>query len=188
MDKKLLIRLSAPYSRNLKSKIQNLKFGMLIGAILFAVSFPAAAQQPARKVPRIGYLDFGNSNHLKPFRQGLRELGYVEGRNIAIEYRSAEGDINRLAELAAELVRLKVDVIVTSSGQGALRAKKVTSKIPIVMANSADAVRQRIVASLARPGGNVTGPDLHDSRSNRQTARASQAGLSRRLARRSSGM
>ena len=156
MDKKLLIRLSAPYSRNLKSKIQNLKFGILIGAILFAVSFPAAAQQPASKVPRIGYLDFRNSD-LKPFRQGLRELGYVEGRNIAIEYRSAEGDINRLAELAAELVRLKVDVIVTSSGQGALRAKKATSAIPIVMASSADAVRQGIVASLARPGGNVTG-------------------------------
>ena len=124
--------------------------------MLFAVSFPAAAQQPASKVPRIGYLDFRNSD-LKPFRQGLRELGYVEGRNIAIEYRSAEGEIDRLAELAAELVRRKVDVIVTGTGQATLRAKKATNTIPIVMTGSADAVRQGIVASLGRPGGNVTG-------------------------------
>src|SRR5215831_2414772 len=137
--------------------------------MLLAVNFPAAAQQPASKVPRIGYLDFGNSDHLKPFRQGLRDLGYVEGRNIAIEYRSAEGELDRLASLAAELVRLKVDVIVTSSGQGAIRAKKTTNTIPIVMAHSADAVKQHIVASLARPGGNVTGltsttPDLAGKR------------------------
>jgi putative ABC transport system substrate-binding protein len=137
--------------------------------MLFAVSFPAVAQQPASRVPQIGYLDFGNSDHLKPFRQGLRELGYVEGRNIAIEYRCAEGKLDRLSELAAVLVRLKVDVIVTSSGQGALRAKKATSTIPIVMTSSADAVRQGIVASLARPGGNVTGltetaPDLSGKR------------------------
>src|SRR5262249_8236175 len=176
MDKKLSIRLSAHYSHNLKSKtctelsrsIQNLKFGILIGAMLFAVSFPAAAQQPASKVPRIGYLDFRSSN-LKAFRQGLRDLGYVEGRNIAIEYRSAEGELDRLSPLADDLVRRKVDVIVTSSGQGALRAKKATSTIPIVMAASADAVRQHIVASLARPGENVTGltsttPDLAGKR------------------------
>jgi putative ABC transport system substrate-binding protein len=105
---------------------------------------------------RIGYLDFRSSD-LKAFRQGLRDLGYVEGRNIAIEYRSAEGDLDRLSLLAAELVRRKVDVIVTSSGQGAMRAKKATSTVPIVMTSSADAVRQGIVASLARPGANVTG-------------------------------
>src|SRR5215471_18067629 len=116
----------------------------------------AHAQQGNGKVPRIGYLDFRTSD-LKPFRQGLRDLGYVEGRNIAIEYRSAEGDLDRLAELAADLVRLKVDVIVTSSGQGALRAKKATNTIPIVMAASEDAVRQHIVANLPHPGGNVTG-------------------------------
>ena len=124
--------------------------------MLFAVSFPAAAQQPERKVPRIGYLDFRSSD-LKPFRQGLHELGYEEGRNIAIEYRSAEEDLGRLAPLAAELVHLKVDVIVTGTGQATLRAKKATNTIPIVMTGSADAVRQGIVASLARPGGNVTG-------------------------------
>src|SRR5215813_1493656 len=130
--------------------------------------YPAHAQQGNGKVPRIGYLDFRTSD-LKAFRQGLRDLGYVEGRNIAIEYRSAESDIDRLAPLAAELVRRKVDVLVTSSGQGALRAKKATSTIPIVMAHSADAVKQHIVASLARPGGNVTGltsttPDLAGKR------------------------
>src|SRR5215470_4672408 len=140
----------------------------LLGALLLAASFPAAAQQLEGKVPRIGYLDFRSSD-LKSFRQGLRDLGYVEGRNIAIEYRSAKGDLDRLAGLAAELVRRKVDVIVTSSGQGALRAKKATSTIPIIMVGSADAVRQGIVASLARPGGNVTGltattPDLSGKR------------------------
>src|SRR5262245_63038620 len=128
----------------------------------------AHAQQGNGKVPRIGYLDFRTSD-LKAFRQGLRDLGYFEGRNIAIEYRSAESDIDRLAPLAAELVRRKVDVLVTSSGQGALRAKKATSTIPIIMVGSADAVRQHIVANLARPGGNVTGltsttPDLAGKR------------------------
>src|SRR5215475_10103192 len=139
-------------------------------AIAILVSpYLAHAQQGKGKVPRIGYLDFGNSDHVKSFRQGLRDLGYVEGRNITIEYRSAEGKLDRLAELAVELVRLKVDVIVTSSGQGAIRAKKATNTIPIVMAASGDAVRQHIVASLARPGGNVTGltatiPDLTGKR------------------------
>ena len=139
-------------------------------AIAILVSpYLAHAQQGKGKVPRIGYLDFGNSDHVKSFRQGLRDLGYVEGRNITIEYRSAEGKLDRLAELAVELVRLKVDMIVTSSGQGAIRAKKATNTIPIVMAASADAVTQHIVASLARPGGNVTGltatiPDLTGKR------------------------
>jgi putative ABC transport system substrate-binding protein len=91
------------------------------------------------------------------FLQRLRELGYVEGRNIAIEYRFADRHLDRLAQLASELVDLKVDVIVTTTGQGALRAKKVTSTVPIVMARSGDAVSQGIVASLARPGANVTG-------------------------------
>jgi putative ABC transport system substrate-binding protein len=146
-----------------------MKFSFFTIAIaILASPFLAQSQQATGKVSRIGYLDFRSSD-LKPFRQELRDRGYVEGRNIAIEYRSAQGDIDRLAELAAELVRLKVDVIVTSSGQGALRAKKVTSTIPIVMSSSADAVRQGIVASLARPGGNVTGltdasPDLSGKR------------------------
>ena len=126
-------------------------------AIAVLVSpYLARAQQGNGKVPRIGYLDF-RSTDLKAFRQGLHELGYEEGRNIAIEYRSAEEDLGRLAPLAAELVHLKVDVIVTGTGQATLRAKKATNTIPIVMTGSADAVRQGIVASLARPGGNVTG-------------------------------
>ena len=126
-------------------------------ATAFLVSlFAAYAQQATAKMARIGYLDFRSSD-LKAFRQGLRDLGYEEGRNIVIEYRSAESDPSQLAPLAAELVRRKVDVIVTSTGQGALRAKKATSTIPIVMTASADAVRQGIVASLARPGANVTG-------------------------------
>jgi putative ABC transport system substrate-binding protein len=140
----------------------------LLAITILVSPYLAHAQQASGKVARIGYLDFRSSD-LKAFRQGLRDLGYVEGSNIVIEYQSAESDIDRLEPLVAELVRRKVDVIVTSSGQGALRAKKVTSKIPIVMANSADAVRQRIVASLARPGGNVTGltsttPDLTGKR------------------------
>jgi putative ABC transport system substrate-binding protein len=129
----------------------------LLAIAILVSPYLAHAQQATGKIPRIGYLDFGNSDRAKAFRQGIHELGYVEGRNIAIEYRSAEGELDRLPELAAELVRLKVDVIVTSSGQGALRAKKATSTIPIVMAGSADAVKQGIVASLGRPGGNVTG-------------------------------
>ena len=140
----------------------------LLAMAILVSPYLGNAQQATGGGPRIGYLDFRSSN-LTAFRQGLRDLGYVECRNIVIEYRSAAGDIDRLAPLASELVRLKVDVIVTSSGQGALRAKKATSTIPIVMANSADAVRQHIVASLARPGGNVTGvtattPDLTGKR------------------------
>jgi putative ABC transport system substrate-binding protein len=126
-------------------------------ATAFLISpLSARGQQATAKMARIGYLDF-RSTDLKAFRQGLHELGYEEGRNIAIEYRSAEEDLGRLAPLAAELVHLKVDVIVTGTGQATLRAKKATNTIPIVMTGSADAVRQGIVASLGRPGGNVTG-------------------------------
>jgi ABC-type uncharacterized transport system substrate-binding protein len=140
----------------------------LLAIAILVSSYLAHAQQATGRVARIGYLDF-HSSDLKASRQGLRDLGYIEGRNIAIEYRSADGDIDRLTPLVTELVGLKVDIVVTSSGQGALRAKKATSTIPIVMANSADAVRQGIVASLARPGGNVTGltsttPDLTGKR------------------------
>jgi len=139
-----------------------------IAIAVVASPYPTQAQQATGKIPRIGFLEIRSSNP-KAFWHGLRDLGYVEGRNIEIEYRSAQGDIDQLAPLAAELVSLKVDIIVTNSGQGALRAKKATSTIPIVMTNSADAVRQHIVASLARPGGNVTGltsttPDLTGKR------------------------
>jgi putative tryptophan/tyrosine transport system substrate-binding protein len=129
-------------------------------AMLFALCVPAAAQQPT-KVPRIGYLTCTSvsvvSARTEAFRQGLRELGYVEGKNIVIEWRSAEGKLNRLPALAAELVRLKVDVIVTLGGRGTRAARGATKTIPIVMAQVHDPVGDGFVASLARPGGNITG-------------------------------
>jgi len=123
----------------------------------------ADAQQPG-KASRIGYL--GNSSlviasHLVDgFRQGLRELGYVEGRDIAIEYRWAEGRLDRLPDLANELVRLKVDVIVASATPGGLAAKQATATIPIVIVGFGSPVEVGLVGSLARPGGNVTGVSL----------------------------
>ena len=130
-------------------------------ALALVFSALAAEGQQAAKIYRVGYLGIGSASdvidRLGVFRQGLRELGYLEGRNAALEIRFAEGKPERLPDLAAELVRLKVDVIVTQSGTAALAAKKATQTIPIVMASSGDAVRQGLVASLARPGGNVTG-------------------------------
>ncbi len=127
---------------------------------LFAVSLPVEAQQ-TEKVPRIGYLSAASRSALtartEAFRQGLRELGYVEGKNIVIEYRYAEGKLDRLSELAAELVRLKVDVIVATGTTPSLAALQATTTIPIVMTVSRDPVRAGLVASLARPGGSITG-------------------------------
>jgi len=120
----------------------------------------ADAQQP-KKVPRIGYLgtNFPTTNlaRYEAFRQGLRELGYVEGKNIVIEWRFAEGKFDRLPALAAELVRLKVDIIVTAGPPATRAAKEATVTIPIVMAQDSDPVANGFVASLARPGGNITG-------------------------------
>jgi putative ABC transport system substrate-binding protein len=134
--------------------------GLALGAILFAVSYSASAQQPT-KVPRIGYLAAPSlssmSARTEAFRQGLRELGYVEGKNIVTEYRYAEGKLDRLPALAAELVRLEVDVIVTGGPTPTRAAKDTTSTIPIVMAQHTDPVGSGFVASLARPGGNITG-------------------------------
>jgi len=130
--------------------------------VFLAAPLVADAQQPG-KVPTIGYLtQFSGSAgppslDLEAFLDGLRELGYVEGKNIAIEYRFTEGKNDRLPELAAELARLNVDIIVTETGMAALHAKKATQTIPIVMGNSGDAVSLGLVASLAHPGGNVTG-------------------------------
>jgi ABC-type uncharacterized transport system substrate-binding protein len=129
-------------------------------ALLIALSSFAQAQQPA-KVPRIGYLGGASLSaipaRIEAFRQGLRELGYVEGKNLVIEWRSAEGKLDRLPALAAELVRLKVDVIVTGGPTNTRAAKGATSTIPIVMTNDSDPVGTGVVASLARPGGNITG-------------------------------
>ena len=132
----------------------------LLPTAVLLTAAPAAAQQPA-KVARIGYLTGatpgGQSARIEAFRQGLRELGYVEGKNILIEYRYAEGKPERIPLLAAELVRLKVDVIVTGGGGLTRAAKKATNSIPIVMAQDVDPVANGFVASLARPGGNITG-------------------------------
>ena len=133
---------------------------LALSALLFALSVSAEAQQPT-KIPRIGWLT-GTSPSAIParteaFRQGLRELRYVEGGNIVIEWRSAEGKLDRLPALAAELVRLKVDIIVSAGPQPTRASKEATTTIPIVMAQDADPVRSGFVASLARPGGNITG-------------------------------
>ena len=120
----------------------------------------ADAQQPG-KILRIGFLDVstasGSAVLVDAFRQELSKLGWIEGKNITLEYRFAEQKSERLPELAADLVRLKVDLIVVTSGPSALAAKKATTSIPIVMANAGDPVGEGLVASLARPGGNVTG-------------------------------
>jgi putative ABC transport system substrate-binding protein len=129
---------------------------LALSVVLFALCFPASAQQP-KKVPRIGYLDSAGSAPAQAFVQGLRDLGYVEGKNIAIEYRSADGKRDRVPDLAAELVRLKVDLIVADGTSPSLAAKNATTTIPIVMTSSTDPVANKLVASLARPGGNVTG-------------------------------
>ena len=131
---------------------------LLTAVLLTTVSF-ADAQQP-KKVARIGYLANTASVqaiNLNPFRERLRELGYIEGQNITFEYRYHEGKLEPLPELAAELVRLNCDVIVTSGTEAAEAAKNVIKTVPVVMAFGADAVRLGIVAELARPGGNITG-------------------------------
>ena len=128
--------------------------------MLSALCFPAAAQQ-AKKVPRIGYLGATsrstNPARIEAFRQGLSELGYVEGKNIVIEYRFAEGKLDRFPALASELVRLKVDVVLTGGPIATRSAKQATATIPIVMAYDDDPVGSGFVTSLARPGGNITG-------------------------------
>jgi len=131
----------------------------LLAFLLLAAGTLAEAQQ-AKKVPRIGYLAVSTASahsvRIEAFRQGLRDLGYVEGQNIVIEYRYAEANANRLADLAAELVRLKVDAIVTTGTEGALAAKRATTTIPIVT-TTGDALAAGVIASLARPGENITG-------------------------------
>ncbi len=141
-------------------------------SMLLALSVPAAAQQ-TKKVLRIGLLSGARPSPMpatiEAFRQGLRELGYVEGQNISVEYRFAEGKDDRYAILAAELVSLSVDVIVTQGTQATVAAKQATSTIPIIVGGAGDLVGEGLVASLARPGGNITGftnidPDLSAKR------------------------
>ena len=133
---------------------------LLITSLMLFAAVSAEAQQP-KKVPRIGFLSAtpaaGIPDRTEAFQQGLRELGYLEGKNIVVEYRWAEGKIDRLSELAAELVRLNVNVIVAAGPQATRRLKEATSTIPIVMGFHNDPIGSGLVASLARPGGNVTG-------------------------------
>ena len=173
MNKKSRIRWPDSSSDNRKSKIKNPKW---VGLLAFGVTLAiygavALAQQPAR-IPRIGILVAASASFysalVEAFRQRLRELGYVEGKNIVIEYRYTEGKLERLPDFAAELVSLKVDVIVTT-GPGILAAKKASATMPIVFAAAGDPVGSGLVSSLARPGGNITGlslmaPDLDGKR------------------------
>jgi ABC-type uncharacterized transport system substrate-binding protein len=135
-------------------------FGLALSTMLYALCLPVEAQQPT-KVPRIGYLSGSPPSSItartQAFRQGLRDLGYVDGKNIVIEWRSGEGKGDRFPAVAADLVRLKVDVIVTAGPLVTRAAKQATSTIPIVMAQDPDPVGNGFVASLARPGGNITG-------------------------------
>ena len=158
-------------SDNRKSKIQNLKW---VGLLLLLVGWAGvAAAQPTKKVFRIGLLSAGGPSPMPPnieaFRQGLRELGYIEGQNILFEYRWAEGKDERYAILASDLVSLGVDVIVVQGTRAAIAAKQATSTTPIIVGGAGDLVGESLVASLARPGGNVTGftnidPDLSTKR------------------------
>jgi len=172
VDKRLRTEFRSAFNR--KSKIQNLKWAGVFAALVLLVGCVgmAEAQQPA-KVPRIGLLSsFSPSDAAlwhQAFLQGLRDLGWIEGKNISIEYRYAEGRGDRLPDLAADLVRLKVDVIVAATTTATLPAKNATRAIPIVMASSGDPVASGLVESLARPGGNITGlsqmaPDLAGKR------------------------
>ena len=157
----------------MKKQFFDMSFGTLLSArsistvmslalcsMLLAPRFPAQAQQP-KKVPRVGLLISASTAVAAPwidaFRQGLRELGYVEGKNIILEIRGGEAKPDRLPDLAAELVRLKVDIIVAGESDAAHAVKKATSTIPIVMRYDGDPVRRGVVDSLAHPGGNITG-------------------------------
>src|SRR5882724_13039690 len=144
----------APMTRCTLGLLVTLALGLLVAPL-------AAEAQPPAKVPRIGVLSTGSPPatvaFFAPFIQGLRDLGYVEGQHIALEYRYAEGNLDRLPDLAAELVRLPVDLLVAGSGSSALAAKQATTTIPIVFFSAADVVERGLVASLARPSANITG-------------------------------
>ena len=165
---------SKSLSDNLKSAIQNPKWvGIFAIALTFTFGGAVAQAQQTGKVFRIGFLDSstasGSAGLMEAFWQELRKLGWIEGKNFTVEYRFAEQKPERLSELAAELIRLKVDLIVATGTPAALAAKKATTTIPIVMTNAGDPVGAGLVASLARPGGNVTGlaslaPELNTKR------------------------
>jgi putative ABC transport system substrate-binding protein len=156
------------------SRILRIPYGFAGGfAMLLLAGLPCAEGQPAKKVYRIGMLETRsavlNAANLDAFRQGMRELGYKEGENVEIIYRSSNGHNERFPALADELVRQNVDLILTRGTPAALAAKRATTTIPVVMAASGDPVKSGVVDSLARPGGNITGlssliPDLNAKR------------------------
>jgi putative tryptophan/tyrosine transport system substrate-binding protein len=160
-------------SDNRKPKIETPKWLGLSMAFVLVAGAVVQAQQP--KVPRIGFLATVSPSQLSArvdaFRRGLRELGYLDGKNLVIEYRWADGKFDQMPNLAADLVRLKVDIIVTGVPQATRPAKEATSTIPIVMGFDQDPLGSGFVASLARPGGNITGlssfaPEMSGSSSN----------------------
>ena len=175
-------------SGNRKSKIENLKWAgfSIIAFVLLLAGAGAQAQQPA-KIPRIGYISgTGDPSNPGPYvealRQGLRDLGYVEGKNIVIEYRGAEGNVDRMPSLVAELVQLKVDVLVVPLPVATRAAKQATKTIPIVMVIGEDPVAAGLIDSLARPGGNITGlstVNLELSGKRLELLKESVAGISR---------
>ena len=145
---------------NRKSKIQNLKWAGFLATFVLLVGVVGTAEAQQKKAPRIGYLSALSPSataRVEAFRQGLRELGYIEGQNIVIEYRFAEGKLDQVPRNAAELVRLKVDVVVTAGSTDTAAARKATATIPIVMTQDNDPVGSGFVTALARPGGNITG-------------------------------
>src|SRR3954465_9360011 len=133
---------------------------LVVCTVLLALGLAAPAQ-PTKKVPRIGYLAAvsatADAPRLAAFRQGLRELGYVEGQTIQIEYRHESADLQRLPEHAAELIRMNVDVLVAVTSNAAVAAKKTTSTVPIVVMGATDPIAAGVAESVARPGGNATG-------------------------------
>ena len=149
---------------------------MLVVVVQLAVGVMAEAQQPT-KVPWIGYLAGAGSGPSPAFIQGLRDLGYVEGKNIAFVFRTTEGKNERYSDLAAELVRLNVDIIVVGGNTGIRAAKKATSTIPIVMLSVGDPAGLGLVASLARPSGNITGVVANVPGLDRKTARAAKGNI-----------
>jgi putative ABC transport system substrate-binding protein len=169
MNRRSWVRWRDFLSDNRKSKtcpelcrrIQNRKWAGLFAIVVLLTAFGVRANAQQPKVFRIGYLSVlspsSDSTRIEAFRQGLRELGYVEGQSIAIEPRYAEGKLDRLPDLGGELVRLKVDVIVVGGSTATRAAKNITKLIPVVMAHGSDPVELGFVASLARPGGNITG-------------------------------
>jgi ABC-type uncharacterized transport system substrate-binding protein len=152
------IRREGAGVRKPRVKLTSAKIAVCFLMTVFLPTVSAAAQDTA-KIPRVGYLDGAtlSAARTETFRQGLRDLGYIDGKNIIIEWKSADGNVDRLPLLAADLVRLKVAVIVSAGATGTRIARQATATIPIVMAQDPDPVGSGLVASLARPGGNITG-------------------------------